>query len=160
FCRKLYRADQVWEQIISSAWVISLLQLYDPTKASGVPGAELKKWAMGKGKRLAPNLALVRNPDLTLSWLMEAAEAEGGEIKFTDAKKWISYLATEQRASGPIVIPCPACGGDLTEPRAFNLMFMTHCGALQDEASLAYLRPETAQGIFVNFHNVLDSTRL
>ena len=42
----------------------------------------------------------------------------------------------------------------------FNLMFMTHCGALQDEASLAYLRPETAQGIFANFRNVLDSTRV
>src|SRR6266852_5248697 len=58
FCRKLYRADQVWEQILTSAWVTSLLNLYDPAKPSGVTGAELKKWAAGKGKRLAPNLAL------------------------------------------------------------------------------------------------------
>lgn len=48
----------------------------------------------------------------------------------------------------------------MTEPRAFNLMFQTHVGALQDAASVAYLRPETAQGIFVNFKNVMDSTRV
>jgi glycyl-tRNA synthetase len=48
----------------------------------------------------------------------------------------------------------------LTEARVFNLMFKTNCGALEDASSLAYLRPETAQGIFVNFKNVLDSTRL
>jgi len=160
YCRKLYRADQVWDQIIVSSWVISLLQLYDPSGTTGVTGVELKKWALGKGKRLAPNLALVRNPDVTLSWLAEAATPGSGEVVFKDAKKWLGYLATEQRAAGPLVTPCPACGGDLTEPRAFNLMFNTHCGAVQDEASLAYLRPETAQGIFVNFKNVLDSTRL
>jgi glycyl-tRNA synthetase len=59
-------------------------------------------------------------------------------------------------------IPCPECGqvGQLTEPRSFNLMFKTFVGALEDAASVAYLRPETAQGIFVNFKNVLDSTRL
>jgi glycyl-tRNA synthetase len=48
----------------------------------------------------------------------------------------------------------------LTEARNFNLMFETNCGALKDATSLAYLRPETAQGIFVNFKNVLDSTRV
>jgi len=50
--------------------------------------------------------------------------------------------------------------GTLTEPREFNLMFKTHMGALLDEASVAYLRPETAQGIFVNFKNVVDSSRV
>jgi glycyl-tRNA synthetase len=51
----------------------------------------------------------------------------------------------------------PDC--DLTEPRQFNLMFETHVGALQDESSLAYLRPETAQGIFINFKNVAQLAR-
>jgi glycyl-tRNA synthetase len=50
--------------------------------------------------------------------------------------------------------------GTLTEPRAFNLMFQTYVGAVQDAASVAYLRPETAQGIFANFKNVMDSTRV
>src|SRR5213595_2336235 len=51
----------------------------------------------------------------------------------------------------------PDC--DLTEPRHFNLMFETHVGALQDESSAAYLRPETAQGIFINFKNVAQLAR-
>lgn len=50
--------------------------------------------------------------------------------------------------------------GTLTEPREFNLMFKTHMGALFDEKSVAFLRPETAQGIFVNFKNVVDSSRV
>jgi glycyl-tRNA synthetase len=50
--------------------------------------------------------------------------------------------------------------GTLTEPREFNLMFETHTGAIRDEQSKTFLRPETAQGMFVNFKNVLDSTRV
>ena len=54
---------------------------------------------------------------------------------------------------------CPGqCDGELTEPRAFNMMFKTQVGPLADPESFAYLRPETAQGMFVNFKNVLDST--
>jgi glycyl-tRNA synthetase len=56
-------------------------------------------------------------------------------------------------------IRCPDCGGDLTEPRMFNLMFKTYVGPVEDDASIAYLRPETAQGIFVNFDNVLTTSR-
>ena len=52
---------------------------------------------------------------------------------------------------------CPECGGELTEERPFNLMFKTHQGPVQDDASMIYLRPETAQGMFVNFLNILDS---
>ncbi|MFC2014744.1 glycine--tRNA ligase [Chloroflexota bacterium] len=54
---------------------------------------------------------------------------------------------------------CPSCGGELTEPRQFNLMFKTFMGPVEDEAGIVYLRPETAQGIFVNFQNVLNTTR-
>ncbi len=56
--------------------------------------------------------------------------------------------------------PAASEPGSLTEPRQFNLMFKTHCGALQDDDSLAYLRPETAQGIFANFWNVVDTSRV
>jgi len=58
--------------------------------------------------------------------------------------------------------PCPNCGavGSLTEARQFNLMFESYAGAVQNEASKVYLRPETAQGIFANFKNVLDTQRL
>src|SRR3954463_1940081 len=55
---------------------------------------------------------------------------------------------------------CPNCGAtDLTEARPFNLMFKTFVGPVEDEGSVAYLRPETAQGIFVNFMNVLQTSR-
>ena len=54
---------------------------------------------------------------------------------------------------------CPSCGGELTEPRMFNLMFKTFMGPVEEEASVVYLRPETAQGMFVNFQNVLNTTR-
>lgn len=48
-------------------------------------------------------------------------------------------------------VRCPACGGELTEPRKFNLMMETHVGPVKDESTLTYLRPETAQAMFVNF---------
>ncbi|HVF13370.1 MAG TPA: glycine--tRNA ligase [Acidimicrobiales bacterium] len=55
---------------------------------------------------------------------------------------------------------CPKCGShDLTGARPFNLMFKTHVGPVEDDAAVAYLRPETAQGIFVNFANVLQTSR-
>jgi glycyl-tRNA synthetase len=58
-------------------------------------------------------------------------------------------------------IPSPATGNpDLTPPRAFNMMFQTNVGAMTDAASVAYLRPETAQGMFVDFKNVIDTTRV
>jgi len=55
---------------------------------------------------------------------------------------------------------CPECGGELTEERKFNLMFRTHIGPTDDNSSLIYLRPETAQGIYVNYKNILQSNRL
>jgi len=54
---------------------------------------------------------------------------------------------------------CPSCGGELTESRMFNLMFKTFMGPIEDSAGVVYLRPETAQGMFVNFENVLNTTR-
>jgi glycyl-tRNA synthetase len=54
---------------------------------------------------------------------------------------------------------CPACGGELSEPRQFNTMFKTHMGPVEDSSAEVYLRPETAQGMFVNFQNVVTTTR-
>ena len=57
-------------------------------------------------------------------------------------------------------IACPSCGGhEWTEAKQFNMMFKTHQGVVEDDAALVYLRPETAQGMFVNFKNVLNTMR-
>jgi len=63
--------------------------------------------------------------------------------------------------SGPDEIACPNCGtrGEWTEPRDFNMMLKTYLGVIEDESGLHYLRPETAQGIFINFNNVVNATR-
>jgi len=69
---------------------------------------------------------------------------------------------TEATAEQIPLIPSPATGqpGSLTPPRAFNMMFETHVGALRDGSSISYLRPETAQGMFVDFKNVVDTGRV
>src|SRR5207249_7396973 len=68
-------------------------------------------------------------------------------------------LQQSQCGRRPSVHPGEFRECDLTEARQFNLMFQTHVGALEDESSVAYLRPETAQGIFINFKNVLQLAR-
>ena len=62
-------------------------------------------------------------------------------------------------AQATLELRCPYCGGEFTEPRRFNLMFRTFMGPVEDTAHEVWLRPETAQGIFVNFKNVVDSSR-
>jgi glycyl-tRNA synthetase len=90
-----------------------------------------------------------------------------------DETPWVHYCAATKgnkfqipageacRHCGAARTLCPECGkGELTAPRQFNLMFKTFMGPVEEAASVAYLRPETAQGIFVNFDNVLQSMRL
>jgi glycyl-tRNA synthetase len=69
---------------------------------------------------------------------------------------------TEAKPEEIPLIPSPATGepGSLTPPRSFNMMFQTYIGALRDDTAVAYLRPETAQGIFINFKNVVDTGRV
>ena len=93
------------------------------------PGADARASEAGQGGKFASELAGDGHD--------ERAEAEqpGGNVK------------------------CPVCGGELSEPRRFNLMFETYIGPVQDDAAKAYLRPETAQGIFIDFKNVLQFAR-
>ena len=76
-----------------------------------------------------------------------------GECK----KRWREDHLREAQPEGEL--RCPECGGALSEPRQFNLMFRTHVGPVEDDSAVVYLRPETAQGIFVNFKNVLQFAR-
>ncbi len=78
--------------------------------------------------------------------------------KLVDCRNCKHRFRADQLAS---LEKCPDCGqrGTLTEPRDFNLMMKTSIGPMEDSASMAYLRPETAQGIFVNFKNICQSAR-
>jgi glycyl-tRNA synthetase len=89
-------------------------------------------------------------------------EASGHLATFTDPLVDCRNCGTRHRLDkldDPEV--CPTCGerGTFTEPRQFNLMFKTNVGPVEDAGSVAYLRPETAQGIFVNFVNVMNASR-
>lgn len=91
-------------------------------------------------------------------------EASGHVSNFTDplvdCKKCKSRFREDTLPEENVASrECPTCGGELTEARQFNLMFKTTMGAVQDAGSIVYLRPETAQGIFVNYLNVRDTYR-
>jgi len=95
--------------------------------------------------------AILTNP-LTLRY-------SGHEETFSDPLVDCRSCKARHRADHLTEPKCPNCGStDLTEPRPFNLMFKTTLGPVSDGSSFGYLRPETAQAIFTNFKNVLDST--
>ncbi len=87
-------------------------------------------------------------------------EASGHIAGFTDplvdCKKCKNRFKEDQLTGKE---KCPVCGGELTESRNFNLMFKTFMGPVENEANVVFLRPETAQGIYVNFHNVREAAR-
>ncbi len=101
----------------------------------------------------------VEGLDSTILTSQTVLKYSGHEDTFSDplvdCKKCKSRWRADQLEDGK----CPNCKStDLTEPRPFNLMFKTAIGPVDDGSSFAYLRPETAQQIFVNFKNVVDST--
>ena len=92
--------------------------------------------------------------------LKASGHVEGFSDPMIDCRTCKAHLRTDQLVEKKGVKQCPNCGGkDLTAPRQFNLMFETHVGAATDESSIAYLRPETAQSIFVQFKNILEVSR-
>jgi glycyl-tRNA synthetase len=92
--------------------------------------------------------------------LKASGHVEGFSDPMIDCRTCKAHLRFDQVVEKKGVKQCPNCGGkDLTAPRQFNLMFETHVGAATDESSIAYLRPETAQSIFVQFKNILEVSR-
>jgi glycyl-tRNA synthetase len=85
-----------------------------------------------------------------------SGHVEGFTDPLVDCKKCKNRFKEDQLENSD---KCPVCGGELTESRKFNLMFKTFMGPVENEANVVYLRPETAQGIYVNFHNVCEAAR-
>ncbi len=154
-CNKFFRLDKVYDEIKESAWFQSLAKSMEKLQDSDF----LVRWAKGAGKNLAPNLSLVKEPEVTFSFITDLhvefkGQTRGISLKFED---FVKRLGSDSSGIGHI--PCPNCGESLPDKGvAANLMLKTSLGPVEETAEKVYLRPETAQGIFVNFANVLDST--
>ncbi|MBI2874019.1 MAG: glycine--tRNA ligase [Firmicutes bacterium] len=85
--------------------------------------------------------------------------ASGHRDHFTDPLVDCKSCKQRFRADQIDLTKCPECGGQLTEPRSFNLMFKTYMGPVEDDAAQVFLRPETAQGIFVDFETIFNGSR-
>lgn len=85
--------------------------------------------------------------------------ASGHVDSFTDPLVECKSCHQRFRATDLSSDKCPECGCEVTDPRLFNLMFKTFMGPVEDEAAIVYLRPETAQGMFVNFENIQAASR-
>lgn len=113
-------------------------------------------------KRSLAVLAVLDGDEAVATWTKKAEKLVkkngGGELVPPAALSSYVELSSEQQKM--VVGPDVDQPGTLTEPRQFNLMFKTYVGALEDPSAVAYLRPETAQGIFANFRNVLDTSRV
>ena len=148
-----YRADQLFWAAVN---VAEREQVSGPT-----PVDPIKNLKLGAAKTIGYVSAL--ESERTEAELNEKAEAfkrkKGAQGILLGVVPKDFTEATE--AEIPL-IPSPATGepGSLTAPRAFNMMFQTNVGAMTDASSVAYLRPETAQGMFVDFKNVIDTTRV
>ena len=112
-----------------------------------------KAMVQDRGDVVGVDAAVIMNPQV---WV-----ASGHVATFSDPLVECKNCHHRFRADKLKSDACPDCGmrGQLTEPRQFNLLFQTHVGPVEDDAAVAYLRPETAQGIFVNFGNVQQSMR-
>ncbi|MBE3097914.1 MAG: glycine--tRNA ligase [Planctomycetes bacterium] len=169
-CKARFRAD-TFEKIILipvpeipmriDAWMEYRLANLQPRIQAGGNlnclcefGAPQETW-----QRAARNLLASKRAKLvTVPTTDQPGGRERGETFVIDGERFY-FLANPIGAAEP-GDKCPLCGGELTEPRKFNMMFKSHAGAMEDSASLVYLRPETAQGIFANYKNVLDTTRI
>lgn len=94
-------------------------------------------------------------------WIKKAEKflkKQAGEL--LPPKNWIPFVDLPASIQQEMIGPDADLPGTLTEPRQFNLMFKTMVGAMEDASAVAYLRPETAQGMFANFRNILDTSRV
>jgi glycyl-tRNA synthetase len=158
-CGRHYRADQIHDALWSSRWVRSLRERL--TKGNNAV-REIEKWLNGDGKKLAPNLPAVKRPEEIKSLnaasdlrVVDAFDQLGGSPNPYEVEAIIKPFLLGQSH-----LCCPNCGGvHLSPPKPASLMLETFLGPVKETATKTYLRPETAQGIFVNFDNVLQASR-
>ncbi len=156
-----YRADQLWFAEVKVMVAVSLLQGTVTEKVDGQPVVKPMNAIEPQDQTIGYVSALEN--ERTYEELLEGAKALKRKKQIQGELMEIRPREFTEATEAEIpLIPSPATGepGSLTAPRAFNMMFQTNVGAMTDASSVAYLRPETAQGMFVDFKNVIDTTRV
>ncbi len=126
----------------------------------GPLGVELKKSVKGQWwKSMVYDRNDVEGLDAAILMNPEVWKASGHVGSFADMMSDCRECKKRFRIDKLKGDKCPECGGELTGPKSFNLMFKTQVGSVEGSAQDVYLRPETAQGIFVNFENILNTSR-
>ncbi|MEE9294079.1 MAG: glycine--tRNA ligase, partial [Phycisphaerae bacterium] len=185
-CKKRFRADQLWSvqvyppgvfsdydrclegELVSfgfnitdkkaeegPGWITSGV-FDDVTQALEGLQELIQRSAKSTGLRELKSFAIGRTATYKNRGLFEGKSRNGTYYEGVIQSVTNGTLAPEEVSPRP----CPECFGRLTEVRQFNLMFESYAGAVKDDSNKVYLRPETAQGIFANFKNVMDSTRV
>jgi len=150
-CGRHYRADQIVDAIWNSRWFQAFKKMLEGPAAKKDVQKAIENWVQSDGKKLAPHLtpgAVTGDFPLTI---------EGSsDPRFLELLRQLA-----QGSSGNAMgLLCPNCGsGKLSDPKPASLMLETFLGPVKETAIKTYLRPETAQGTFVNFDNVLQSMR-
>jgi len=168
-CRRRMRVDQIDDLLQEARFLKPLEKLFNRfstkrTETSGKHdfadlGAAMSQWVKMEGRGVAPNLAAVLDQGLSVVALQRFSGDD--PIQPQAFRDFLRAVATpgEKQKAGRLNDPCPHCGGELDDPRPFNLMLKTYVGPVESEDNKTYLRPETAQAIFVQFKNVLDVSR-
>lgn len=112
-----------------------------------------KRFVQERGDIVGLDSAIITNPTV---W-EKSGHVEGFSDKLVECKKCHHRFKADDLAK---MEKCPDCEGELTNEKSFNTMFKTFVGPVEDSTSTAYLRPETAQNIFINFDNVRQAMRL
>lgn len=165
-CRKLYRADKVWFCAFFDAEEVNQITAMQAEAVLGSDSwrnneIEFFKMMARLQSPLPPKELIAVEADVREDAISKAQLSNSQRRRFQGDPKLFCYRLFDTSAINMPMNRCPNCQNDtLGEPRQFNLMFQTIIGAVQSDDNLAYLRPETAQGIFVNFKNVLDSSRV
>jgi len=149
-CKRLgfvYQSGEIYGGL-QSAWD------YGPLGVELKRNIESRWWkdmVLTRSDVVGVDTSIITHPDV---W-----KASGHVKSFHDPMVDCKECRSRFRADHVTGDKCPDCGGELTEPREFGLMFRTRMGALEDESAEVYLRPETCQSIFVNFRNIVTATR-
>ena len=144
--KQRYRADHLWALF--------------PQVANLEYGVAFIASSQGEANEIVKAIASVETRKAVKSLISAEAANRLRRINGDFSSLIVNAMDWQDTHRSRVIGPHASEPGTLTEPRAFNLMFDTHVGAIQSEESKAYLRPETAQGIFLNFKNIVDTTRV